>query len=109
MRGAKQGLERVGVHDVVGLQDAHILAARLREAAVQRVAVAGVGLLYQPEAVVLLDKLRRDLRGAVSRPVVQADELEVALLRTERLQARRKVPLDVVDGHEDGCGRHGAP
>ena len=56
-----QLLERILKHKVVGLKDAHILAARHLQAAVHRVAVAAVGFIDHLYTGVALHVLADDI------------------------------------------------
>jgi len=100
-RRLRELLEHREVGVVVGLDDAHVAAARLLEAAVHGVTVARVGLRDDANARVALRPFGEHPRRGVGGAVVNRDDLEALerLLR-ERLQALPQVALHVVHRHE---------
>ena len=92
-------MERVLKHKVIGLQDAHVLAAGHFQASVHRVAVAAVGLVDHLHTRVALHILANDIRRAVSRTVVDADDLDVLeRLRNGGIEALAQIALNIADG-----------
>ena len=96
-----QLLERILKHKVIGLKDAHILTARHLQAAVHRVAVAAVGLVDHLDAGVTLHVLANDIRRAVGRTVVNADNLDVLeCLRHGGIEALAQIALNIANGNK---------
>ena len=94
-----QLLERILKHKVVGLKDAHVLAARHLQAAVHRVAVAAVGLVDHLYTGVALHVLADDIWRAIGRTVVDTDDLDVfERLRHGGIKALAQVAFDIADG-----------
>ena len=96
-----QLLKRILEHKVIGLQNAHVLATRHLQAAVHRVAVAAVGLVNHLDARISLHVLADDIRRAIGRAVVDADDLNVLeRLRNGRIEALAQVAFNVADGNK---------
>ena len=96
-----QLLERILKHKVVGLKDAHVLAARHLQAAVHRVAVAAVGLVDHLYTGVALHVLADDIWRTIGRTVVDADDLDVLeRLRHGGIEALAQVALNIADGNK---------
>ena len=94
-----QLLERILKHKVVGLKDAHVLAARHLQAVVHRVAVAAVGFVDHLYTGVALHVLADDIRRAIGGAVVDADDLDVLeRLRHGGIEALAQVALDIANG-----------
>ena len=99
-------LERIGRHEVIGLEHAHVLATCRRKTAVHGVAVTGVGLVDHAKARVALHELANDLGTAVAGTVVDADDLDVLeRLGSGGIEALPEIALHVVDGNEERDGR----
>ena len=100
-RDMYQLLERIGRHEIVRLQNANVLAARLVEAPVHRVAVSGVGLVDHDEARIALHVLADNRRARIGRTVIDADDLDVLeRLRRSGIEALPKIALHVIDGNQ---------
>ena len=94
-----QLLERILKHKVIGLKDAHVLAARHLQAAVHRVAVTAVGLVDHLYTGVALHVLADDIWRAIGGAVIDADDLDVLeRLRHGGIEALAQVALDIADG-----------
>ena len=94
-----QLLERVLKHKVVGLKDAHVLAASHLQAAVHRVAVAAVGFIDHLYTGVALHVLADDIRRAIGGAVVDTDDLDVLeRLRNGGIEALAQIALDIANG-----------
>ena len=92
----------MGVDEVIGLGDGHVLSPRLVKAAVDRGAVAPVGLVDHPHAGIPGLGGAQKLEGAVCRPVVHEDDLYVRKgLAGKALHALLHVALDVVHGNDN--------
>ena len=92
-------MERILKHKVVGLKDAHVLAARHLQAAVHRVTVAAVGLVNHLDAPIALHVLADDIRRAIGRAVVDANNLDVLeRLRHGGIEALAQVALHIANG-----------
>ena len=96
-----QLLERVLKHKVIGLQNAHVLAAGHLQATVHRVAVAAVGLIDHLYAGVTLHVLADDIWRAIGGAVVDTDDLDVLKrLRHGGIEAFAQIALDIADGYK---------
>ena len=92
-------MERILKHKVVGLKDAHVLAARHLQAAVHRVAVAAVGLVDHLYTGVALHVLADDIWRAIGGAVVDTDYLDVLeRLRHGGIEALAQVAFDIANG-----------
>ena len=86
---------------IIGLHDGYISAVRLVKPTVAAGAVALVSLVDDAYAPILHCMLPHDLEGGVGRPVVEADDLQVAVgLPRNAVQALVEVPFGVVDGDD---------
>ena len=96
-----QLLERILKHKVIGLQNAHVLAASHIQAAVHRIAVATIGLVDHLYTGVALHVLADDIRRAIGGAVVDTDDLDVPeRLRHGRIEALAQIALDIANGDE---------
>ena len=96
-----QLLKRILKHKVIGLQNAHVLTARHLQAAVHRVAVAAVYLVNHLDACIALHVFADDIRRAIGRAIVDADDLNVLeRLRNGRIEALAQVALNIADGNK---------
>ena len=96
-----QLLERILKHEVVGLKDAHVLAARHLQAAVHRVAVAAVGLVDHLYTGIALHVLADDIWRAIGGAVVDTDDLDVLKrLRHGGIETLAQVAFDIADGNK---------
>ena len=111
VEGAPHLLEPVGRRDGVVVQEAHHLAARLRDAGVAREGESGEGALDQTEPIGASGegrppRLCHDLRGrAVGGIVVDDHHLVVGggeALRAEARQGSGEVRGAAVGAHDDG-------
>jgi len=111
VEGAPHLLEPVGRRDGVVVQEAHHLAARLRDAGVAREGESGEGALDQAQPIGARGegrppRLRHDLRGrAVGGIVVDDHHLVVGggeALRAEARQGSGEVRGAAVGAHDDG-------
>ena len=100
-RRIEQTLERIGLEEVIGFQDAHVFTPCGIQALVHGSTVAGVGLVYHAHPGIGLQIALDDLAGRVGGTIVDADDLDIPQALTERgIQAFRQIALDVVDGHQ---------
>ena len=96
----------LGFDKVVGLDDANVLARRGGEAAVHRLAVTAIRLVYDDESGIRRGVFADDRQRRVGRTVVDADEFHFReRLRLETVQALPENLLGVVDRKNDGDER----
>ena len=87
---------------VVGVDEQDVLAARKPDAHVARLGNAAVLAMERADASVFRSVGVEKLRRAVSRTVVQAENLDIGKrLLDQAIQALREVAFDVVDGDND--------
>ena len=99
---AEEVLEHGFRRDVIGFDDADIGATRDVEAAVHRVAVAGIGLGDDLDAGILVPIFIQDRRRCVGGSVVNADDLDIdEALLDDAVQALSQVLLNVAYGNKD--------
>ena len=97
-----QLLERILKHKVVGLKDAHVLAARHLQAAVHRVTVAAVGLVDKDDARVNVGVHFADFQADVLAAIVQQQDLNAFIsLGADAFDTAGNAPGSVVHGHDD--------
>lgn len=108
--GTQEPLVHERLDEVVAVDEADPIAARDVDARVPSRREAAVRLVDDPDARVPRRVPVANRGAAVRGPVVDDDDLEVAMgLGEHAVEAAREVDLDVVDGDDDGdegaCGR----
>lgn len=94
-------LEGIGFEEVIRLEDSHVLSLSYGEALVHGVAVTGIRLINNDEAIVARGILIDDFERGVGGAIVDADDLDIGKrLPLSAVQAFAQVTLDVTDWYK---------